>query len=62
MSRILTIIAVVLFLIAALSAFSDDINLNETGFLALGLAAWAAAPLVPATMGTPARRRSGILR
>ena len=62
MSRILTIIAVALFLIAALSAFSDDINVNETGLLALGLAAWAAAPLVPATVGTPGRRRSGILR
>ncbi len=62
MSRILTIIAVALFLIAALSAFSDDINVNETGLLALGLAAWAAAPLVPATVGTPTRRRSGILR
>ena len=62
MSRILTIIAVVLFLIAALCAFSDDINVNETGLLALGLAAWAAAPLMPDTVGTPARRRSGILR
>ena len=62
MSRILTIIAVALFLIAALSAFSDDINVNETGLLALGLAAWAAAPLVPATVGTSTRRRSGVLR
>ena len=62
MSRILTIIAVALFLIAALSAFSDDINVNETGLLALGLAAWAAAPLVPATVRTSTRRRSGVLR
>ena len=46
MNRILLIVAVVLFAIAALSAFSTDINVNEVGFLGLGLAAWAAAPLV----------------
>jgi hypothetical protein len=46
MNRILLIAAVVCFLIAALSAFSDDINVNEVGFLALGLTAYAAAPLV----------------
>jgi len=63
MSRILQIAAVVLFILVAISAFSDDINLNETGWLALGLAAWAAAPLVPATVGTTGgRRRGGILR
>jgi hypothetical protein len=65
MSRILQIVAVVLFLLVAISAFSDDINLNEIGWLALGLAAWAAAPLVPAVaMGGPStgRRRGGILR
>ncbi len=62
MSRILQILAVVLFALAAISAFSDDINLNEVGFLALGLTAWAAAPLVPATVGAPAGRRGGILR
>ncbi len=63
MSRILHIIAVVLFVLVAISAFSDDINLNEMGWLALGLAAWAAAPLVPATVGAPVgRRRGGIVR
>ena len=46
MNRILLIAAVAFFVIAALSAFSDDVNVNELGFLALGLAAWAAAPLV----------------
>jgi hypothetical protein len=46
MNRILLIVAVVCFLIAALSAFSDDINVNELGFIALGLTAYAAAPLV----------------
>ena len=45
MNRILLVVAVVLFAIAALSAFSDDVNVNETGFVALGLAVWAAAPL-----------------
>lgn len=64
MSRILTIVAVVLFVVAAISAFSDDINVNELGFLALGLAAWAAAPLVPdvAVGSRGGRRRGGILR
>ncbi len=62
LSRILSIVAVVLFLLAALSAVSDDIDLDELGLLALGLAAWAAAPLVPATVGAPAGRRRGILR
>jgi len=64
MSRILQIVAVVLFVIAAISAFSDDIKINELGFLALGLAAWAAAPLVPAAAvgGSSGRRRGGILR
>jgi len=45
MNRILLIVAVVCFAIAALSAFSDDLNVNELGFLALGLTAYAAAPL-----------------
>ena len=48
MNRILLIVAVALFAIAALSAFSDDFSVNELGFLGLGLAAWAAAPLVAA--------------
>ena len=57
MNRILLIVAVALFAIAALSAFSDDFNVNETGFLGLGLAAWAAAPLVPALAAGGPRRR-----
>ena len=44
-NRILVIAAVVLFAIAALSAFSDSINVNETGFVALGLACYAASHL-----------------
>ncbi len=56
MNRILLIVAVALFAIAALSAFSDDVNVNELGFLALGLAVWAAAPLA-ATVPVAGRRR-----
>ena len=56
MNRILLIVAVALFAIAALSAFSDDFSVNELGFLGLGLAAWAAAPLV-ATVPVGGRRR-----
>lgn len=52
LNRILVIVAVACFLLAALSAFSDDVNLNETGFLALGLAAYAGSLLVPAAFGT----------
>ncbi|MDP8936174.1 MAG: hypothetical protein M3O23_00200 [Actinomycetota bacterium] len=62
MSQILQIVAVVIFLIAGLSAFSDDINVNELGWISLGLAAWAAASLVPATFAAPAVRRRRIVR
>ena len=48
MNRILLIVAAVCFGLAALSAFSDSINVNELGFLALGLLAYALAPLVAA--------------
>ncbi|MCA1846613.1 MAG: hypothetical protein LC792_26140 [Actinobacteria bacterium] len=44
-NRILLLAAVVLFAITALSAFSDSINVNETGFLALGLTCYAASHL-----------------
>lgn len=57
MSRILLVVAVVLFAIVALSAFSDDFNVNETGFLALGLAVWAGAPLVATVPVGGVRRR-----
>jgi len=47
MNRILLIVAVACFAIAAaLSAFTDAINVNEVGFIALGLTAYAAVPLV----------------
>ena len=57
MNRILLIVAVALFAIVALSAFSDDVNVNETGFLGLGLAVWAAAPLVATIPVSGGRRR-----
>ncbi|MDQ1440690.1 MAG: hypothetical protein QOG97_918, partial [Acidimicrobiaceae bacterium] len=44
--RPLVIVAVVLFLIAAISAFSASVNVNEMGFVALGLAAFAGDQLV----------------
>jgi len=44
-NRILLLAAVVLFAIAALSAFSDSISVNETGFLALGLTCYASSHL-----------------
>ena len=46
MTRFFLIAAVACFAIAALSAFSDSLNVNELGFLALGLTAYAAVPLV----------------
>ena len=61
-NRILLIASVVLFALVAISAFSDDINLNETGWLALGLAVYAASHLTFATVGTfggGRRRRVG---
>lgn len=61
-NRILVIVSVVLFALVALSAFSDDINLNEMGWLALGLTAYAASHLTFGTVGTwgggPRRRRA----
>ena len=57
MHRVLLIVAVALFAIAALSAFSDQVNVNELGFLCLGLTAWAAAPLVASVPTGGVRRR-----
>jgi hypothetical protein len=62
-NRLLVVAAVVCFALTALSAFSDSINLNELGWLALGLTAWAASALPWGTgLGVvggrgPARRR-----
>lgn len=56
-NRILMIAAVVCFAITALSAFSDSINVNEIGWLALGLTAWAASGLALAVDLAAGRRR-----
>lgn len=41
----LLVAAVALFLIAAVSAFTVSVNVNEPGFVSLGLAAFAGAGL-----------------
>lgn len=51
LNRILLIVAVACFLIVAFSAFSDDVNVTEMGFLSLGLAAFAGSYLVYGTVG-----------
>lgn len=58
MSRLLVVAAVVCFAVVALSAFSTSINVNETGWLAVGLAAWAGSTLtVGQVLGAPRRHR-----
>ena len=52
LNRILLVVAVACFLITALSAFSDDVDVTEMGFLALGLAAYSGSYLVYGTVGT----------
>ncbi|HEV2768189.1 MAG TPA: hypothetical protein VGV63_10870 [Acidimicrobiales bacterium] len=45
MRAVLLVAAVALFLIAAVSAFTVSVNVNEPGFVSLGLAAFAGAGL-----------------
>ena len=45
-SFILRVVALALFIIAGISAFSTAVNVNETGFLAFGFAAWVGSTLV----------------
>ena len=61
-NRILVIAAVVCFAITALSAFSDSINVNEIGWLALGLTAWAASSLALGVGFSTSPRRRRVLR
>ncbi len=51
LNRILLIVAVVCLLVTALSAFRADVNVNETGFLALGLACYVGSYLVAGAIG-----------
>jgi hypothetical protein len=67
--RILLVAAVVFFLIAALSAFSTEVNVNEIGFIALGLAAFAGDFLAESSGASwsrvrarPLGRRGGLRR
>lgn len=46
MSIVLRVVALVLFLLAGISAFTDSVNVNEFGLVALGLAAWVGSTLV----------------
>ena len=64
MTRILLIVAVAWFAIAALSAFSDSLSVNEFGFLALCLTANAAVPLVAdhEAIGSSFGRRRRVMR
>ncbi len=59
-NRILVIAAVVCFAITTISAFSESVNVNEIGWLALGLAAWAASGLALGVgfAASPRRRRA----
>ncbi|HET9444264.1 MAG TPA: hypothetical protein VFO65_13120 [Acidimicrobiales bacterium] len=59
MNRILLLVAVACFVITAISAFTLSVNVNELGFLAVGLAAWAASYLAPALPMRTVGRRSG---
>ena len=51
LNRILLIVAVACLLITAVSAFSDNVNVTEMGFLALGLAAYVGSYLVDGAVG-----------
>lgn len=61
-NRTLLIAAIVLFALVALSAFTTALSVNETGFLALGLTAYAASQLTfnVAPLG-PRRGRGRVL-
>lgn len=45
MPLLLRIVALLLFLLAAISAFAEGVNFNEMGFIALGLAAWVGSAI-----------------
>lgn len=45
-SLLLRVASLVLFILAALSAFADGVNVNELGVVAAGLACWVGSTLV----------------
>lgn len=51
MKLILLVSALVLFILAGLSAIADGVNLNEGGLVAFGLAAWVGSVLTPDRFG-----------
>ena len=57
LNRLLVFAAVVCFALVALSAFSEEFNFTEMGWLALGLAFWAGSTLALG-VSIPAGRRS----
>ena len=59
LNQILLIIAVACLLIAAVSAFSDNVNVTENGFLALGLAAYVGSYLVDGAIAVGRGRVAG---
>ena len=61
LNRLLVLAAVVCFALTALSAFSNEINLTEMGWLALGLALWAGSTLALG-ISLPAGGRRGRAR
>ena len=50
MSLILRVVAVVLFILAALAAFVGGIDINAFGLVAAGLACWCGSTLVGAEL------------
>ena len=51
MRTLLLVTALVLFILAGLSALADGVNLNESALSAFGLAAWVGSILAPERLG-----------
>lgn len=51
MRVLLLVVALVLFLLAGLSAVMDDVNVNELALTSFGLAAWVGSLLTPERLG-----------
>lgn len=57
MNRLLLVGALVAFVLAAVSAFTDSVNVNETGWIAVGLAAWVGSQVAGIDLGFRGPRR-----